>query len=286
MLETEADEVLELGGIPVRVTHAEHESRRWPLVKPSASLGYVVDGSTSVYFAGDTDLFAGMAEFAPVEVAVLPVSGWGSRLPAGHLTPARAAEALRLLRPRIAVPVHWGTFRTPLAPKLGDRPAREFVSAAARVAPDVEVRVLQLGETLPFEAMPPERRGRTAGGRRTETLAEARRGRRAGRGGDRRDVRLRAAPVRQLRRGLGPGEDALLGVGPGLARSGRAQPGHLRAALDGGVARPALPAGRDRDAGLDRAGRTSPRAAPRWESGSRPRCCSAGASTPTRWHWR
>ena len=52
------------------------------------------------------------------------------------------------------MPVHWGTFRTPLAPKLGDRPPREFVSAAARVAPDVEVRVLQLGETLPFEAMP------------------------------------------------------------------------------------------------------------------------------------
>lgn len=154
VVEVGAGEELELGGLTVRVTHAEHESRRWPLVKPSASIGYVVEGSTSVYFAGDTDLFEDMAQLGPVEVAVLPVSGWGSRLPAGHLTPERAAEALRLLRPRIAVPVHWGTFRTPLAPKMGDRPPREFVAAAARVAPDVEVRVLQLGETLPFEAVP------------------------------------------------------------------------------------------------------------------------------------
>jgi L-ascorbate metabolism protein UlaG (beta-lactamase superfamily) len=154
VVETQAGEVLELGGLAVRVTHAEHESRRWPLVRPSPSIGYVVDGSTSVYFAGDTELFAGMAELGPVGVAVLPVSGWGSRLPAGHLDPAHAAEALQLLQPRIAVPVHWGTFRTPFAPKLGDRPAREFESAAARVAPKVEVRVLGLGETLVFEAVP------------------------------------------------------------------------------------------------------------------------------------
>jgi L-ascorbate metabolism protein UlaG (beta-lactamase superfamily) len=154
VLETGAGEVLELGGLAVRVTHAEHVSRRWPLEKPSPSLGYVVEGSMSVYFAGDTELFAGMAELGPVDVAVLPVSGWGSRLPAGHLDPAHAAEALRLLRPNIAVPVHWGTYRTPLAPRLGDRPAREFESAAARVAPEVEVRVLRLGKTLAFEAVP------------------------------------------------------------------------------------------------------------------------------------
>jgi L-ascorbate metabolism protein UlaG (beta-lactamase superfamily) len=116
------------------------------------SLGYVVQGSTSVYFAGDTDLFDGMAELGPMDVAVLPVSGWGPKLPPGHLDPRGAAEALRLLRPRIAVPVHWGTYRTPLAARPDDAPAVEFARAAAELAPEVEVRVLAIGETLQLEA--------------------------------------------------------------------------------------------------------------------------------------
>jgi L-ascorbate metabolism protein UlaG (beta-lactamase superfamily) len=150
--EVDAGDELGLGGLVVRATRAEHESSRGPFSERSASLGYVVQGSASVYFAGDTDLFDEMAEFGPVDVAVLPVSGWGPKLPAGHLDPRGAAQALRLLRPRIAVPVHWGTFRTPFAPRPDDRPAQEFVRAAAELAPEVDVRVLAIGETLALEA--------------------------------------------------------------------------------------------------------------------------------------
>jgi L-ascorbate metabolism protein UlaG (beta-lactamase superfamily) len=151
--EVDAGDEVEAGGLTLRVTHAEHESSRWPLSPRSASVGYVALGSTSVYFAGDTDLFVGMAELGPVDVVALPVSGWGSRLPAGHLDPTRAAQALRLLRPRIAVPVHWGTFKTPFGARPDDRPAREFVRAAAEAAPDVDVRILGIGETLALEAV-------------------------------------------------------------------------------------------------------------------------------------
>jgi L-ascorbate metabolism protein UlaG (beta-lactamase superfamily) len=152
VLEVDAGDELELGGLVVRATPAEHESSRGPFSERSASLGYVVQGSTSVYFAGDTDLFDGMAELGPVDVAVLPVSGWGSKLPPGHLDPLGAAQALRLLRPKVAVPVHWGTFRTPFAPRPDDQPAQEFVRAAAELAPEVDVRVLAIGETLALEA--------------------------------------------------------------------------------------------------------------------------------------
>jgi L-ascorbate metabolism protein UlaG (beta-lactamase superfamily) len=151
VLEVGVGDELELGSLRLRVTHAEHESSRGPLGARSAAVGYVVQGSTSVYFAGDTDLFEGMTALAHLDVAVLPVSGWGSRLPAGHLDPRRAAEALRLLRPRLAVPVHWGTFRTPFGPPRQDRPAREFAESAAELAPGVEVRVLRIGETLTWE---------------------------------------------------------------------------------------------------------------------------------------
>jgi L-ascorbate metabolism protein UlaG (beta-lactamase superfamily) len=151
VLEVEAGEELEVAGLAVRATHAEHDSSRGPLLARAAAVGYVVEGSTSLYFAGDTDLFDGMAELAPVDVAILPVSGWGSRLPAGHLDPRGAAEALRLLRPKLAVPVHYGTFRTPLAEAPDDRPARDFAAAAAELAPEVDVRVLAIGETLALE---------------------------------------------------------------------------------------------------------------------------------------
>jgi L-ascorbate metabolism protein UlaG (beta-lactamase superfamily) len=152
VLEAAAGEELELAGLRIRATHAEHASSRGPFSARTASLGYVVEGSPAVYFAGDTDLFEGMAELAPVDVAILPVSGWGSRLPAGHLDPRGAAEALRLLRPKLAVPVHWGTFRTPFAARPDDGPARAFVQAAAELAPEVDVRVLAIGETLGLES--------------------------------------------------------------------------------------------------------------------------------------
>ena len=69
----------------------------------------------------------------------------------GHLDPTRAAEALRLLKPRVAIPIHWGTY-APMHWRLSghqppsDDPAGAFAAAAARVAPDVEVRILQPGE--------------------------------------------------------------------------------------------------------------------------------------------
>jgi len=151
--EVDVGDELRLGQLAVRATPAEHESSRGPFSGRSASVGYVVEGSTAVYFAGDTDLFGGMAELGPVDVALLPVSGWGPRLPAGHLDPRGAAEALRLLTPKLAVPIHWGTLRTAWGPPPDDRPAREFARAAAELAPEVEIRVLAIGETLALEAV-------------------------------------------------------------------------------------------------------------------------------------
>ncbi len=148
VLEVTAGDELDLGGVRVRATHAEHASGRGPFSPRSSALGYVVSGSATVYFAGDTDLFEGMAELGPLDVALLPIWGWGARLPAGHLDPLRAAESLRLLRPRVAVPIHWGTFRAPFAPRSGSAPARDFARAAALVAPEVKVYALRIGESL------------------------------------------------------------------------------------------------------------------------------------------
>ena len=150
VFELEVGEELALGAVRIRATHAEHESSRGPFSPSTPSLGYVVDGRARIYFAGDTGLFPQMSKIAPVDVALLPVAGWGPRLPAGHLDPAGAAEALRLLRPKAAVPIHWGTLWRLFADRPDDRPAREFVRIARELAPEVDVRVLSIGETLPL----------------------------------------------------------------------------------------------------------------------------------------
>jgi L-ascorbate metabolism protein UlaG (beta-lactamase superfamily) len=149
VVELAEGETVQVGSVAVRAVHAAHGGGRQRLGARGSALGYVVAGSRTIYFAGDTELFPGMVQLAPLDVALLPVAGWGKKVGPGHLNPAAAAESLRLLRPRLAVPVHWGTVR----PLVGTRHStvdapHEFAEHAARLAPEVEVRVLQIGETL------------------------------------------------------------------------------------------------------------------------------------------
>jgi L-ascorbate metabolism protein UlaG (beta-lactamase superfamily) len=156
VMEIDEGETISVGAVSVTATLAEHDGRR-NLFDSGRTLGYVVEGSSRIYFAGDTDLFPAMAELGHLDLALVPIWGWGPSLGRGkHMDPERAAEALSLLRPRIAVPIHWGTYH-PLhlglreAPRYLSEPPERFVRAAANVAPDVEVRVLQPGETLDLE---------------------------------------------------------------------------------------------------------------------------------------
>ena len=78
--------------------------------RPGSAVGFLVRGSQTVYFAGDTGLFPGLEGLAdPLDVALLPIWGWGPTLGEGHLDPERAAEAVSLLAPRIVIPIHWGS---------------------------------------------------------------------------------------------------------------------------------------------------------------------------------
>jgi L-ascorbate metabolism protein UlaG (beta-lactamase superfamily) len=141
-------EQIELGGLRIDAVEAEHDGRRHPGGASGSALGYVLRGSRSVYFAGDTDLFAGMAALAPLDVALLPVAGWGKKLGPGHLDPERAAAALALLRPQIAVPIHWGTYRAGRRAEDASGPAEAFARAAAQLAPDVRVEILPVAGRL------------------------------------------------------------------------------------------------------------------------------------------
>jgi L-ascorbate metabolism protein UlaG (beta-lactamase superfamily) len=130
-----------------------HDGRRHPLAPLADAIGFVVAGEHRVYFAGDTDLFDEMAELAgTLDAALLPVWGWGPSLGAGHMDPEAAARAAAILRPRVAVPIHWGTFFPAGLTRLRGgalvEPPREFARHAGELAPEVDVRVLAPGQTL------------------------------------------------------------------------------------------------------------------------------------------
>jgi len=140
-----------VGRLEVRATPANHSGFRPPFGPTAEAVGYVVQGSRSVYFAGDTDLFPEMADLAPMlDLALLPVGGWGPTLGAGHLDPLRAAEALARIRPSSSVPIHWGTLWPVglgwLRPELFSQPAQRFAGHAAVLAPGVEIVRLRPGE--------------------------------------------------------------------------------------------------------------------------------------------
>jgi L-ascorbate metabolism protein UlaG (beta-lactamase superfamily) len=121
-------------------------------------MGHLLEGDgRTVYASGDTDLFDAMGSLGDrgLDVALLPVWGWGPNLGSGHLDPERAAQAVARLRPRVAVPVHWGTFApagSTVAPRLGRRmrrllvePPRSFAAHVAVRAPATTVLVTQPG---------------------------------------------------------------------------------------------------------------------------------------------
>lgn len=146
-------ESTQVGPVVVTATRAAHSGFRPPVGPTALALGFLICGSRRIYFAGDTDLFPEMAELGEdLDVALLPIWGWARNLGKGHLDPQRAAEALRLLRPSVAIPIHWGALA---APTLGPNPTRFltepprlFAEHAARIAPDVTVRIVPTGESV------------------------------------------------------------------------------------------------------------------------------------------
>ncbi len=141
---------LSIGALRVIATPASHDRRRWRFGPAADPVGYVVRGSVSAYFAGDTDLFAEMANLhGSLNLALLPVWGWGPDVGPGHLDPERAARAAAIISPAVAIPIHWGTFALPRPLRRSadpEWPARQFAALADRYAPSVEVRVLTPGE--------------------------------------------------------------------------------------------------------------------------------------------
>ncbi|HYO43869.1 MAG TPA: MBL fold metallo-hydrolase [Candidatus Limnocylindrales bacterium] len=155
--EVEPGDRLTIDRVNFSVVEARHSGRREPFGPVGPAIGCVIEGSRTVYFPGDTDLFPAMVAMAgTLDLALLPVWGWGPTIGEGHMNPERAAQAAAILRPRLAVPIHWGTFYPAglrrLIPVPFETPGPAFAEAAGRLAPDVPVRIIRPGESFDLPA--------------------------------------------------------------------------------------------------------------------------------------
>jgi L-ascorbate metabolism protein UlaG (beta-lactamase superfamily) len=148
--EVRAGDVVALGGAQVEAVPAWHPTRRWPHRATLDALGFLAE---RVWFAGDTDLDPAMEALrGRVDVALLPIWGWGPTLGPGHLDPSSAARVAALVAPEVVVPIHWGTF-LPVGTRwrhgaVLSAPAQAFAAQVARTAPAVRVATLCVGEAL------------------------------------------------------------------------------------------------------------------------------------------
>lgn len=126
---------VEVAGIKVTMTQAFHSGTA------GNAVGYIIileDGKT-VYHAGDTGVFTDMGIFGQlydIDLALLPI---GSVF---VMDPVQAAFSLTLLKPKKAVPIHYGTF------PILVQDAGGFVSLARDRAPETGVIVLKPGQEV------------------------------------------------------------------------------------------------------------------------------------------
>jgi L-ascorbate metabolism protein UlaG (beta-lactamase superfamily) len=157
VIEVEVGDEIAVRDATITVTQARHDGRRWHGSRMWApTLGYVIGGRRQIYFAGDTALFDGLAEIRDLtdggpDLALLPVWGWGPWLRGEHLNPESAAEALELVRPKVAVPIHWGTFwprgMSRVRQGIFADAGAKFAEHARKAHPATEVRVLTPGSS-------------------------------------------------------------------------------------------------------------------------------------------
>lgn len=128
---------VEVAGVAVTMTQAFHSAGK------GSPAGFILTllGGPVIYHAGDTGLFGDMkllGELYNIDVALLPIGGVYT------MDPLQAATAVKLISPRVVIPMHYRTF-----PALAQDAAR-FVRLVQEKAPRVEVVVLEPGGQWEF----------------------------------------------------------------------------------------------------------------------------------------
>lgn len=125
----------QLDWIKVVSTPAFHSS------DTACALGHIAQASdgTTLYHAGDTSLSSEMAIYGrlyPLDLAIVPIGGVFT------MDAYQAAEAVKMLGPRKAMPIHYASF--PIIAKTAD----EFIKLCGQKVPSVKIIAPAAGESV------------------------------------------------------------------------------------------------------------------------------------------
>lgn len=125
----DSDETIELGnGVKVTAFFMEHPSSQYPL-------GYLIEGDKTVFHTGDTYSFPALQQLkGKVDVLLVPISGRSTA------NEREAAQIIEDIRPRVVIPMHYGTYGEGSPEKLREELMKNRVFAF--------VKVLKPGEEL------------------------------------------------------------------------------------------------------------------------------------------
>jgi L-ascorbate metabolism protein UlaG (beta-lactamase superfamily) len=123
---------LKVGAIKIKVVYAYNTPSGHSTHKvhhKEECVGYLltIDGNT-IYHAGDTDVIPEMHDFGRVDVAFLPIGGTFT------MNVAEAVEAVEIVKPNIAIPMHYLHTNPELFEKL--------------IHDKSKVKILEIGESL------------------------------------------------------------------------------------------------------------------------------------------
>ena len=125
---------VELAGVRVKGVAAYNPGKQFH-PKGNNWIGFVIEiGAKRIYYAGDTDLTEEMKVLEDIDVALLPVGGTYT------MNAKEAAEATSHIRPKLAIPYHWGDI-------VGGRSDAEAFSEQV----ECNVKILSPGETVIIE---------------------------------------------------------------------------------------------------------------------------------------
>jgi L-ascorbate metabolism protein UlaG (beta-lactamase superfamily) len=157
------DEEMRIGPVTLLAAAARHRGNRYGFDRWRAATNMYLldDGRRSCFFAGDTALVGDTHHLVErhlhetgrqLDVALLPIGHapwWKPGFRRGHLTSEDALELFQLLKARLLIPYHWGTFQhlTSGAFDAVDRLRRQLVHYPQRES----VKLIEPGEVFEME---------------------------------------------------------------------------------------------------------------------------------------
>ncbi len=147
------DEIKVAEGFKIAATPARHFSGRWinDRYKTLWASWVIIGPNHRVYYGADSGMFPGFEDignrYGPFDLTALEIGAANDDWEDIHMGPIKAAEAHRMLKGRLMLPIHWGTFN--LAMHGWTDPIEELIPYAAEK--DISLIIPQPGETILIE---------------------------------------------------------------------------------------------------------------------------------------